>query len=85
MYRHAGLPKRNLPITFVALIKERICSGIFDRSNNMLVRILQLDIDYRVNRALVNLLIRAGVSSAFKGEAVIDRKLHKSNGQSLEA
>jgi len=25
MYRHAGLPKLILPITFVALIKERIC------------------------------------------------------------
>jgi len=37
--------------------RTHLLGGIFDRSNNMLVGILQLDIDYRLNRALVNLLI----------------------------
>jgi RimJ/RimL family protein N-acetyltransferase len=37
--------------------RTHLLAGIFDRSNNMLVGILQLDIDYRVNRAVLNLLI----------------------------
>ncbi len=37
--------------------RTHLLGGIFDRSNNMLVGILQLDIDYRLSRALVNLLI----------------------------
>jgi RimJ/RimL family protein N-acetyltransferase len=58
-----NVPARRLTNTDIANYirsfdqRTHLLGGIFDRSNNLLVGILQLDIDYRVNRALVNLLI----------------------------
>lgn len=58
-----NLPARRLTKTDVANYvrsfdqRTHLLGGIFDRSNNVLVGILQLHIDYRLNRALVNLLI----------------------------